>query len=83
MKKKRGVVTTRCKMRCPLCQTVEKVLEVGDLLTLACGHQRIPETLPLGAPNFISFEHMRSAISQKLFPPRNRFEENIDREAWT
>jgi hypothetical protein len=59
-------VTKNSRLLCPICGEVKPVEELGELITLRCGHSRT-EILPLVAGR-VSVENLRSAAGRKLFP---------------
>lgn len=76
-------MTKRCKLLCPECREVKKVVEVSELARLECGHSRQLTTLPL-TPGRISFEHCAArrqcAAVHKLFPAFLSYELPSDSE---
>jgi hypothetical protein len=67
--KRKSSVTKKCRLLCPQdgCG-VQRVVKVGDPITLACGHER-GELLPL-QPGHISIEHLvtRTKLGLECFP---------------
>jgi hypothetical protein len=65
--KRESSVTKKCRLLCPQdgCG-LQRVVKVGDPITLACGHER-GEILPLQEDR-VSVEHMQMKIGHELFP---------------
>jgi hypothetical protein len=68
VKKKRfGIITTKCKLLCEECDSLQQVRSVDDNeINLVCGHLR-PKILAL-KPGHVSIESLRSRTGQQCFP---------------
>jgi hypothetical protein len=79
--RERAVVSLKCKLLCPVCREIKRVVELGDLIRLECGDSRQPETLPV-TPGHVSYEKLGTKLGHRLFPGRGYMEELIDRDGW-
>jgi hypothetical protein len=66
VKKRESSVTKKCKLLCPHGCGLKQVVEVGEPISLECGHER-GELLPL-KPGHVSIEHLSKRIGMELFP---------------